>query len=210
MKIVPINAATLPIYRDELARLLTDAVTHGASVGYDTLIPHEDAESYFHSLRPALAKGELLLWIARDERGVVGTVQLELCQKPNGRNRAEVVKLLVHSRARRNGVGQALMKSLEHAALQQQRGLLYLDTQAGSAAEALYRSLGYRCLGELPDYAAGARWALPSNRYLLQTPVRREPTFARHRQLAFRRYPAPMIPPCNPALSTARRFAQLT
>lgn len=112
MKIVPINAATLPIYRDELARLLTDAVTHGASVGYDTLIPHEDAESYFHSLRPALAKGELLLWIARDERGVVGTVQLELCQKPNGRNRAEVVKLLVHS-------------------------------------------LGYRCLGELPDYAAG-------------------------------------------------------
>ncbi|ASL90361.1 MULTISPECIES: GNAT family N-acetyltransferase [Serratia] len=155
MKIVPINAATLPIYRDELARLLTDAVTHGASVGYDTLIPHEDAESYFHSLRPALAKGELLLWIARDERGVVGTVQLELCQKPNGRNRAEVVKLLVHSRARRNGVGQALMKSLEHAALQQQRGLLYLDTQAGSAAEALYRSLGYRCLGELPDYAAG-------------------------------------------------------
>lgn len=155
MKIVPINAATLPIYRDELARLLTDAVTHGASVGYDTLIPHEDAESYFHSLRPALAKGELLLWIARNERGVVGTVQLELCQKPNGRNRAEVVKLLVHSRARRNGVGLSLMKTLEQAALQQQRGLLYLDTQAGSAAEALYRSLGYRCLGEMPDYAAG-------------------------------------------------------
>lgn len=39
MKIVPVNAATLPIYRDELAHLLTDAITHGASVGYDTLIP---------------------------------------------------------------------------------------------------------------------------------------------------------------------------
>lgn len=26
--------------------------------------------------------------------------------------------------------------------------------QAGSAAEALYRSLCYSCLGELPDYAA--------------------------------------------------------
>lgn len=80
MKIVLINAATLPIYRAELAQLLTDAVTHGASVGYDTQIPHEDAESYFHSLRPALAKGELLLWIARDESGVIGTVQLALCQ----------------------------------------------------------------------------------------------------------------------------------
>ncbi|OKB64207.1 GNAT family N-acetyltransferase [Serratia marcescens] len=155
MQIVPINAATLPIYRDELAHLLTDAVTHGASVGYDILIPHEDAESYFHSLRPALAKGELLLWLARDERGVVGTVQLELCQKPNGRNRAEVVKLLVHSCARRNGVSQTLMNTLEQAARQHQRELLYLDTQAGPAAEALSRHLGYRCLGELPDYAAG-------------------------------------------------------
>lgn len=150
MKIVLINAATLPIYRAELAQLLTDAVTHGASVGYDTQIPHEDAESYFHSLRPALAKGELLLWIARDESGVIGTVQLALCQKPNGRNRAEVQKLLVHSRARRNGVGQALMKSLEKMALEIRRGLLYLDTQAGSAAEGLYRSLGYRCLGRYP------------------------------------------------------------
>ncbi|WP_025123277.1 MULTISPECIES: GNAT family N-acetyltransferase [unclassified Serratia (in: enterobacteria)] len=154
MKIVLINAATLPIYRAELARLLTDAVTHGASVGYDTQIPHEDAESYFHSLRPALAKGELLLWIARDDSGVIGTVQLALCQKPNGRNRAEVQKLLVHSRARRNGVGQALMKTLEKTALEIHRGLLYLDTQAGSGAEALYRLLGYRCLGEIPDYAA--------------------------------------------------------
>ena len=209
MKIVLINAATLPIYRDELARLLTDAVTHGASVGYDTLIPHEDAESYFHSLRPALAKGELLLWIARDERGVVGTVQLELCQKPNGRNRAEVVKLLVHSRARRNGVGQALMKSLEHAALQQQRGLLYGYAGRFGGRSALSQH-GLSLFGRATGLCGGARWALPSNRYLLQTPVRREPTFARHRQLAFRRYPAPMIPPCNPALSTARRFAQLT
>ena len=39
MKIVLINAATLPIYRAELAQLLTDAVTHGASVGYDTQFP---------------------------------------------------------------------------------------------------------------------------------------------------------------------------
>ncbi|MNU03740.1 Acetyltransferase [compost metagenome] len=46
------------------------------------------------------------------------------------------------------------MKSLEKMALEIRRGLLYLDTQAGSAAEGLYRSLGYRCLGEIPDYAA--------------------------------------------------------
>lgn len=153
MKIVLLNAATLPIYRSELADLLTDAISHGASVGYDTQVPHEDAESYFHNLRPTLSKGELLLWMARDAHGVIGTVQLELCQKANGQNRAEIHKLLVHRRAQRSGVAHQLIKALENSAWLQRRGLLYLDIQAGSSAEAFYRSEGYRCLGELPDYA---------------------------------------------------------
>lgn len=99
MKIVPINAATLLIYRDELARLGLMWNTHGASVGYDTLIPHEDAESYSHSLRPALAGVSWVIVDVHTKRGVVGTVQLELCQKPNGRNRAEVVNCWVHTRS---------------------------------------------------------------------------------------------------------------
>ena len=100
-----------------------------------------------------IAKGELLLWIARDEHRVIGTVQLSLCQKPNGRNRAEIQKLMVHSSARRLGVAHQLITTLEKSALQAHRGLLYLDTQAGSAAEAFYRTEGYRCMGEIPDYA---------------------------------------------------------
>ncbi|PWC09278.1 GNAT family N-acetyltransferase [Brenneria corticis] len=154
MKIVSLNVATLPVYRGELANLLIDAVAKGASVGFQTPLSHEEAESYFHGLRPSIAKGERMLWIARDAEGVVGSVQLELCQKSNGQNRAEIQKLLVHSRARRMSIGRRLMQSLEKAALQQQRGLLYLDTQAGSPAEMFYRSLGYRYLGELPDYAS--------------------------------------------------------
>lgn len=153
MKIVLLNDATLPVYRRELALLLTDAVANGASLGYDTQIDHYDAECYFHSLRPLIAKGELLLWIARDEHRVIGTVQLSLCQKPNGRNRAEIQKLMVHSSARRLGVAHQLIITLEKSAMQAHRGLLYLDTQAGSAAEAFYRTEGYRCMGEIPDYA---------------------------------------------------------
>nr|WP_113869764.1 GNAT family N-acetyltransferase [Brenneria salicis]NMN93394.1 ribosomal protein S18 acetylase RimI-like enzyme [Brenneria salicis ATCC 15712 = DSM 30166]RBP57017.1 ribosomal protein S18 acetylase RimI-like enzyme [Brenneria salicis ATCC 15712 = DSM 30166]RLM29886.1 GNAT family N-acetyltransferase [Brenneria salicis ATCC 15712 = DSM 30166] len=153
MKIVSLNVATLPVYRGELADLLVDAVAKGASIGYQSPVSHEEAESYFHSLRPSIAKRERMLWIARDFEGVIGSVQLELCQKPNGQNRAEIQKLLVHSHARRMGVGRKLMQVLEKNALQQQRGLLYLDTQAGSPAEMFYRTLGYRYLGELPDYA---------------------------------------------------------
>lgn len=153
MKIVQLNAPTLPVYRSELASLLIDAVADGASVGFKNPLPREDAEVYIRDLRPALEKNELLLWIARDERGIVGSIQLALCQKPNGQNRAEVQKLLVHSRARRQGIGKSLMAALEETAYERQRGLLYLDTQAGSPAEAFYRARGYRCLGEIPDYA---------------------------------------------------------
>ncbi|MDN0089222.1 GNAT family N-acetyltransferase [Yersinia nurmii] len=154
MKIVLLNAATLPIYRNELALLLIDAVTHGASIGYSSQrLPAEEAEQYFHGLRPAIAARELMLWIARDKSGVVGTIQLSLCQKANGLNRAEVQKLLVHSRCRRMGIGQKLMHEVEETAYQLHRGLLYLDTQTGSSAESFYRAQGYRCIGEIPDYA---------------------------------------------------------
>ena len=154
MKIVLLNAATLPIYRSELASLLIDAVAHGASVGYDSrALSQKEAESYYDDLRPAIAKGALLLWIARDEMGITGTIQLDLCQKPNGLNRAEVQKLLVHSRSRRTGIGHKLILAMESTAVQLRRGLLYLDTQAGSPAESFYRAQGYRCMGEIPDYA---------------------------------------------------------
>ncbi|MNH14090.1 Acetyltransferase [compost metagenome] len=92
--------------------------------------------------------------VSKDEE-VLGSVQLGLCQKPNGLNRAEVQKLLVHSEARRRGLGQQLMQVLELTAQQKKRGLLYLDTEAGSAAEAFYRSQGYTKAGEIPQYACG-------------------------------------------------------
>lgn len=79
-------------------------------------------------------------------------MQLALCMKANGRNRAEVQKLMVLHSARRRGLGQQLINALEQAARQHRRGLLYLDTEAGSAAEAFYRALGYTRVGELPNY----------------------------------------------------------
>ncbi len=100
------------------------------------------------------------LWVVvRDER-VIASVQLALCQKANGLNRAEVQKLLVHSSARRHGLGHQLMHALELAARQHKRGLLYLDTEAGSEAGAFYQALRYTKVGELPDYCQS-----PDGRY---------------------------------------------
>jgi hypothetical protein len=67
MKIVQLNASTLPVYRSELANLLLNAVSHGASVGYRNSLTRDDAENDIRALSSALEKNELLLWIARDE-----------------------------------------------------------------------------------------------------------------------------------------------
>lgn len=150
-----VTAEGFAYYRDGLVALLLDAVAHGASVGFLANIDAQQANNYLDEVKQRLVSGELLLWVVGKDKEVQGSVQLGLCQKLNGLNRAEVQKLLVHSEARRRGLGQQLMQALEAAARQKQRGLLYLDTEAGSDAEVFYRSLGYTKAGEIPDYACG-------------------------------------------------------
>ncbi|WPP00462.1 GNAT family N-acetyltransferase [Pseudomonas sp. HR96] len=149
-----VNTESFAHYRLGLIALLRDAVADGASVGFMADLDDAQASRYFEDVRHGLDAGSLLLWVVVRDEEVVASVQLALCLKPNGLNRAEVQKLLVHSSARRRGLGQQLMQALEHAARQHQRGLLYLDTEAGSAAEAFYQSLHYTRVGELPDYCA--------------------------------------------------------
>ncbi|MFT3817000.1 MAG: GNAT family N-acetyltransferase [Rubrivivax sp.] len=72
---------------------------------------------------------------------------------PNGRHRAEVMKVMVHPKARRRGVAEALLRHAEGEALARGRWLLVLDTLKGSDAERLYRRLGYQLCGHIPDYA---------------------------------------------------------
>ncbi len=84
---------------------------------------------------------------------IVGTVQLKLAQFENQSHRADIAKLLVHSTARRRGVAEALMARAEDEARTFGRWLLVLDTLEGSDAERLYRRLGWRAAGSIPDYA---------------------------------------------------------
>ncbi|OSN04791.1 acetyltransferase [Lonsdalea iberica] len=157
MKTVLLSTDTFSLYRHALAGLLIDAVDNGSSIGYRTPLSYGHAESYFDSLKSSIAQGERRLWVALYEGKVVGTVQLELCQKTNGQNRAEIQKMLVHSQYRRQRIGHHLLHELEAAAFSLQRGLIYLDTEAGSTAELFYQSQGYTKLGELPDYACSPK-----------------------------------------------------
>lgn len=138
---------------DGLCALLIDAVHDGASVGFLAPLSRETALRYWNQALASAGDG-LMLWIAESGGDVVGTVQLSLCAKENGRHRAELQKLLVLCSHRGQGIATALMRTADGYAAANGRTLLVLDTIAGSPAESVYRHLGWRKAGEIPEYAA--------------------------------------------------------
>ncbi|MCZ4320993.1 GNAT family N-acetyltransferase [Pseudomonas anguilliseptica] len=175
LSIERLDAADFELYRQGLQSLLLDSVAHGASVGFLADLDADTANVYFNQVLTGMHDGTHLLWLAREHDQVMGSVQLVLCQKPNGLNRAEVQKLLVHSNARRRGIANSLMQHLEGEAAELQRGLLYLDTEAGSDAETFYQALGYSCIGGLPDYACGPDGQYRANAIYYKTLSRPHP-----------------------------------
>lgn len=145
-------AATETSLIEPLGELLIDAVHSGASIGFLAPVSRETADRYWHGVFASLS-GDLLLWVAEKDGVVVGTVQLALCDKDNGRHRAEVKKLQVLRAARGSGVATLLMCGLEAEARRRRRSLLFLDTLLASHAEDVYRHLGWTRAGEIPDYA---------------------------------------------------------
>jgi GNAT superfamily N-acetyltransferase len=144
----------LPAASHELADLLVDSVEGGASVGFLTPLDPAMAAAWWQGFGTRLREGSAQIWILRTGSRIVGTVGLMLEQKPNGRHRAEVAKLLVHRDVRGRGLGRDLLAHVERAAAAQGRILLILDTQTGSAAERLYRSAGWTAVGVIPDHSA--------------------------------------------------------
>lgn len=142
-----------------LARLLIDSVENGASIGFLSPLTEDRARAYWAGVFGELGD-TLLLWVAESEGEVVGSVQLSLCAKENGRHRAEVQKLFVLKAARGQGIAKRLLAEVEAFARANGRTLLVLDTQAGSDAELVYGRLGWQRAGEIPDYASTPRGEL--------------------------------------------------
>ena len=137
---------------DGLAALLVNAVESGASVSFMPPLSIESARIWWHdTLAHAHPSGRC--FVARDDRAIVGTVLLQPAWQPNQPHRADVAKLIVHRRVRRQGWGRALMIALEREAADVGFTLLTLDTVRGSAAERLYGQLGWTEVGAIPHYA---------------------------------------------------------
>jgi acetyltransferase len=151
-----LTAGQARAFVQELADILCDSVDDGASVGFLPPLSRDEAGAYWSETIGYVERGTRLLLIARTADGVAGTVQLDLATKPNAIHRAEVQKLLVHTRARRQGLGERLMEAAEQAARAAGRTLLVLDTREGDPSELLYQKCGYTRAGIIPQYVRSA------------------------------------------------------
>lgn len=135
-----------------LARVLIDCVEGGASVGFMHPLSMSNALAFWSRVADDVTSGARALLVAEDSSGTIGTVQLVLEQPENQPHRADVSKMLVHRRARRRGIGTALMRAAERLARECGKSPLVLDTVSGDA-ERLYARLGWQLCGAIPGYA---------------------------------------------------------
>jgi ribosomal protein S18 acetylase RimI-like enzyme len=148
-ELTEIDAASI----EQLADVLCDCVEGGASVGFMLPLPRERARDFWSKVSADVAAGHRVLLVARDAQGICGTVQLILDLPDNQPHRADVAKTQVHRRARRRGLGEALMRAAEAAAQARGRHLLVLDAVTGGDAARLYERLGWTRVGDIPGYA---------------------------------------------------------
>ena len=137
---------------EALADVLIDCVEGGASVSFMLPLTRDRALVFWRRVANGVAAGERALLIAEDAEGVCGTVQLIFDLPENQPHRADLSKMLVPRRARRQGLGAALMRAAEATARECGKTLLVLDTANDEAAR-LYERLGWTRVGAIPDYA---------------------------------------------------------
>jgi len=147
---------------EALAGVLIDCVEGGASVSFMHPLTRDRAVAFWGRVAREVAAGERALLIAEDAQGLCGTVQLTFNLPENQPHRADVSKMLVHRRARRRGLGAALMRAAEATAIESCRTLLVLDAVTGGEGARLYERLGWVRVGDIPGYALMPRGGLCS------------------------------------------------
>jgi GNAT superfamily N-acetyltransferase len=136
-----------------LSDVLIDCVEGGASVSFMLPMTRDKADAFWRGVSASVARGERVVLAAEDASGtIVGTAQVILAQPENQPHRGDLAKMLVHRKARRHGIGAALLTAAEGSAVDAGKTLLVLDT-ASDDAERLYARQGWQRCGEIPNYA---------------------------------------------------------
>ncbi|MCU1388631.1 MAG: family N-acetyltransferase [Ilumatobacteraceae bacterium] len=142
----------------ELVAIIRDAVDGGSSVNFLADVTDEVLGDFWAVVADAQEAGRTRLFVAEDVDDHAGgrfvaTALIMFSQKQNSPHRADVGKMLVHSGYRRRGLARRLLDAIEGAARDHGRTLLMLDTETGSAGEALYRANDWVAFGVVPGHA---------------------------------------------------------
>ena len=101
---------------EALADVLIDCVNGGASVSFMLPLARERALTFWRRVADGVNRGDRALLVAEDTDGICGTVQLIFDLPENQPHRADLAKMLVHRRARRQGLGERLLNAAEATA----------------------------------------------------------------------------------------------
>jgi acetyltransferase len=156
LKIESLSQPVTPADLSRLSSLLAECVHSGASIGFVEPLAPGEVDSFWRKVCNDVAQGSRLIFVARSQVDgqIVGSAQLGLELRPNGRHRGEVQKVLVFPGERRKGIASALVGVVESEARSRGVTLLFLDTSVGKGgAQELYLALGYTYCGGIPGYA---------------------------------------------------------
>ena len=154
---------------EALTDVLIDCIDGNAGVSFLHPLAPDRARAFWRGVAADVAEGARALLVAEDSSGIVGTVQLVLRQPENQPHRADLSKMLVHRRARRMGLGAALLEAAEETARACGKSLLVLDTNTGSDAERLYARMGWVRVGTIPGYSVQPRGGLRATTLFYKT-----------------------------------------
>lgn len=154
LQIIELDGPAMRERLEALSRILADSVDDGAAISFMAPMSYHDAALFWsRDIRPEVEAGRRVLLGAERDGDLLGTVQLINAMPPNQPHRCEIAKMIVHPRARRLGIGRALMTRALDRADQLGKTLVTLDTRTGDAAERLYASVGFEVAGVVPDFA---------------------------------------------------------
>lgn len=154
MLIETMDGASLRAEIDALSQMLHLAVADGANIGFVKPFTQDDAAHFWQTqIVPLVERSQSIMFAARVEGAIVGTVQLGLPVMPNQQHKADVAKMMVHPGFRRRGIAAALLTALIDAAQERGFRILMLDTRTGDPAQSLYARFGFERAGEIPGYA---------------------------------------------------------
>lgn len=160
---------------DAAHAILADLVARGAALGWVEPPTRAEIADLLDKVCAAARAGDGALLLAYADERMVGLGYWLRYARPTHRPHADLEKVAVAADAQGLGVGRMLTASLVDSARAAGVEVLTLDARGDNVgALHLYRTLGFREYGRLPDFVAVGEWRFDKVFYMLDFRERRD------------------------------------